>query len=99
MKVRKSTAMATVALSTVFLAGSRTDAGATVFSSFTNSSFITMTGSNNTLTFTFDGKSAANLDDMKIVLTSSTEQLIVTNQATVGTTVTVTGLTPGHTYG
>src|SRR5258708_9942134 len=95
---RKS-ALATTALAVVLVAGTANDAGATVWSNFTNSGFVTMLPGNSALTFTFDGKSASNSDNMDIILSNSTEQFIVSNNAAAGTTVTVTGLTPGHTYG
>ena len=95
---RKS-ALATTALAVVLVAGTANDAGATVWSNFTNSGFVTMLPGNSALTFTFDGKSASNTDNMDIILSNSTEQFIVSNNAAAGTSVTVTGLTPGHTYG
>jgi hypothetical protein len=92
-------ALATTALATVLLAGTVHHADATVWSNFTNAGFITMLPGNTVLTFTFDGKSASNTDNMNIILTSSTEQFIVSNNAAVGTSVSVTGLSPGQTYG
>ena len=95
---RKS-ALATTALAAVLVAGTANHAGATVWSNFTNSGFVTMLPGNSALTFTFDGKSASNTDNMDIILSNSTEHFIVSNNAAAGTSVTVTGLTPGHTYG
>jgi hypothetical protein len=95
---RKS-ALATTALAAILVTGTANHAGATVWSNFTNSGFVTMSPGNSALTFTFDGKSASNTDNMDIILSNSTEHFIVSNNAAAGTTVTVTGLTPGHTYG
>jgi hypothetical protein len=95
---RKS-ALATTALATVLVAASASHAGATVWSNFTNSGFVTMLPGNNALTFTFDGKSAVNTDNMDIILLNNTEHFVVSNNSAAGTSVTVTGLTPGHTYG
>jgi hypothetical protein len=94
--VKAATSM--TVLATVLLSGKANHAGATVWSNFTNSGFITMLPGNDSLTFTFDGKSASNTDNMDIILSSSTEHFVVSNNAAVGTRATVTGLTPSHTY-
>lgn len=91
-------AIATTALAAVLLAGTATNAHATVWSGFANSSFVTMSAGNDTLTFTFDGKSAANTDNMDIILAANAQQFIIGNNAVAGTSVSVTGLSPGVTY-
>jgi len=91
-------AVASAALVITLLTGVSQDARATVWSSFTNSGFVTLLPGNDTLTFTFDGKSAANTDNMEVILSSSTEQFIISNNAVVGTTVALSGLNPGSTY-
>ena len=90
--------MATTVLAAALFAGSASRADATTWSDFTNSSFITLTGGNNSLTFTFDGKSAANTDNMDIILSTGTQQFVVSNNAIVGASVTISGLTGGQTY-
>ncbi len=90
--------LATTALASLLLAGTAEHAGAVVWSNFTNSGFVALLSGNDTLGFTFDGKSAAYTDNMGIILSSSTEQLIVNNRAVPGSTLTVTGLSPGQAY-
>jgi hypothetical protein len=91
--------MVTTAFAALLFSGSASDAGATTWSNFTNSSFITLASGNNALTFTFDGKSAANTDNMDIILSGDIQQLVISNSATIGTSVTISGLTAGQTYG
>ena len=95
----RGNARASTAMAALLLAATASHADATVWTNFTNSSFITMSAGDTALTFTFDGKSAAFTDNMEIVLSNSTQQFIVSNNAQVGSSVTITGLTPGNVYG
>jgi hypothetical protein len=95
---RRIRGLATTALVSVLLSGTAEHAGAAVWSNFTTSGSITLLPGNDTLSFTFDGKSAAYTDDMNIILSSSAERFIVNNRAVPGSTFTVTGLSPGQAY-
>src|SRR6516225_2968723 len=95
----RGNALASTAMATLLLAATASHADATVWTNFTNSNFITMSPGDTALTFTFDGKSAAFTDNMEIILSNSTQQFVVSNNAQVGSSVTITGLTPGNVYG
>ena len=95
----RGNALASTAMATLLLAATASHADATVWTNFTNSNFITMSPGDTALTFTFDGKSAAFTDNMEIILSNSTQQFVVSNNAQVGSSVTVTGLTPDNVYG
>jgi hypothetical protein len=96
---RKNLFLATTAAAALLFAATADRAGATVWTNFTNSTFITISPGNTVLTFVFDGKSAAFTDNMEFILSSNTQQFVVSNNAQVGTKVSVTGLTPGNVYG
>ena len=95
---RRTSGLAATALVSVLLGGTAEHAGAAVWSNFTTSGSITLSPGNDTLSFTFDGNSAAYTDDMNIILSRSAERFIVNNRAVPGSTFTVTGLSPGQAY-